>query len=64
MRLSNLCTALLKETVNSLKKVSMFEEVGGLYTLMEDSPLLEMTISLQIVLLRIFSRSLSLLTIA
>ena len=32
IRLSNLFTALLKEIVNSAKKVSMFEEVGGLYT--------------------------------
>ena len=34
MRLSNLFTALLKEIVNSAKKVSMFEEDGGLYTLL------------------------------
>ena len=36
MRLSNLFTVLLKEIVNSAKKVSMFEEDGDLYTLMQN----------------------------
>ena len=63
IRLSNLFTALLKEIVNSAKKVSMSEEVGGLYTLMQNHLFLDMVISLQIVSLRFVSRSLSLLVI-
>ena len=35
IRLSNLFTAVLKEIVNLAKKVSMFEEDGCLYTLMQ-----------------------------
>ena len=63
IRLSNLFTALLKEIVNSVKKVSMFEEDGGLYTLMQNHLFLDMVISVQIVSLRFVSRSLSLLVI-
>ena len=63
IRLSNLFTALLKEIVNSSKKVSMFEEVGGLYTLMQNHLFLDMVISVQIVSLRFVSRPLSLLVI-
>ena len=63
IRLSNLFTALLKEIVNSAKKVSMFEEVGGLYTLMQNHFFLDMVISVQIVSLRFVSRSLSVLVI-
>ena len=63
IRLSNLFTALLKEIVNLAKKVSMFEEVGGLYTLMQNHLFLDMVISVQIVSLRFVSRSLSLLVI-
>ena len=40
MRLSNLFTASLKEIVNSVKKVSMFEEDGSLYTLCTKPPFL------------------------
>ena len=60
IRLSNLFTALLKEIVNLAKKVSIFEEVGGLYTLMQNHLFLDMVISVQIVWLRFVSRSLSL----
>ena len=63
IRSSNLFTALLKEIVNSAKKVSVFEEVGGLYTLMQNHLFLDMVISVQIVSLRFVSRSLSLLVI-
>ena len=63
MRLSNLFTALLKEIVNSAKKVSMFEEDGGLYTLIQNHLFLDMVISVQIVSLRFVSRSLSLFLI-
>ena len=63
IRLSNLFTALLKKIVNSAKKVSMFEEVGGLYILMQNHLFLDMVISMQIVSLRFVSRSLSLLVI-
>ena len=45
IRLLNLFTALLKEIANSAKKVSMFEEVGGLYTLMQNHLFLDMVIS-------------------
>ena len=63
IRLSNVFTALLKEIANSSKKVSMFEEDGGLYTLMQNHIFLDMVISVQIVSLRFVSRSLSLLVI-
>ena len=63
MRLSNLFTALLKEIVNSAKKVSMFEEDGGQYTLMQNHLFLDMVISVQIVSLRFVSRSLSVFVI-
>ena len=63
MRLSNLFTDLLKEIVNSAKKVSMFEEDGGLYTLIQNHLFLDMVISVQIVSLRFVSRSLSLFLI-
>ena len=53
IRLSNLFTALLKEIVNSAKKVSMFEEDGGLYILMQNHLFLDMFISVQIILLRL-----------
>ena len=53
IRLSNLFTALLKEIVNSAKKVSMFEEDDGLYTLMQNHLFLDMFISVQIILLRL-----------
>ena len=63
IRLSNLFTALLKEIVNSAKKVSMFEEDGGLYTLMQNHLFLDMVILVMIVSLRFISRSLSFLVI-
>ena len=59
-RLSNLFTALLKEIVHSAKKVSMFEEDGGLYTLAQNHLSLHMVISMQIVPLRFVSRSVTL----
>ena len=59
MTLSNLFTVLIKEIVNSAKKVSMFVEDGGLYTLMQNHLLLDMVTSVQIVALRFVSRSLS-----
>ena len=37
MRLSNLFTTLLKEIVNSSKKLSMFEIDDRLYTLMQNN---------------------------
>ena len=63
IRLANLFTALLKEIVNSAKKLSTFEEVGGLYTLIQNHLFFDMVISVQIVSLRFASRSLSHLVI-
>ena len=56
-------TALLKEIVNSSKKVSMLHEDGGLCTLMQNHLFLDMVISVQIVSLIFASRSSSLLVI-
>ena len=63
IKLSNLVTDLLKEIVNSAKKVSMFEEDGDLYTLMKNHLFFDMVFSVQIVSLIFLSRSLSLLVI-
>ena len=63
IRLSNIFTALLKETVNSAKSVPIFEEDGGLYTLIQNHLFLDMVISVQIVSLTFVPRSLSLLVI-
>ena len=54
-KIIKLFTALLKEIVNLAKKVSMFEEDGCLYTLMQNHLFLD--ISVQIVSLRFVSRS-------
>ena len=61
IRLSNIFTALLKEIVNSAKKVSVFQEDGGLYTLMQNHLFFDMVISVWILSLRFVSRCLSLL---
>ena len=61
--LSNLLTALFKDSDKSPIKVSIFKEDDGLYTLTQKHLFLDMVISEHTILLRFVSRSLSLLVI-